>query len=74
MATEELIFDFSFVCIAFSTALEEPPDQLPATDSLDAYIPAADAWIEVPSVNIYEWNEEYKHRPLAGVHAHGGPL
>lgn len=60
MATEEPIFDYFswFMLITFSTALETPPNQLPVTDPLDAYVPAAAAWIEILGAEIYEWDEE----------------
>lgn len=75
MATEELIFDFPwFALITFRTALETPPNQLPVTDPLDAYVPAAAAWIETLGVEIYVWDEEHEHRPLYGVSRKGGPL
>ncbi|OJJ80713.1 DUF3632 domain-containing protein [Aspergillus glaucus CBS 516.65] len=75
MATEELVFDFSwFALITFRTALETPPNQLPVTDPLDAYVPAAVAWIETLGVGIYVWDEEHEHRPLSGVSGKGGPL
>ncbi|KAJ9261871.1 hypothetical protein DTO212C5_6548 [Paecilomyces variotii] len=75
MATGEPILEFSwFALIALSTALETPPNQLPATDPLDAYIPAAAAWIETLGVDIYQWDEEHEHRPLSGIPGEGGPL
>lgn len=75
LATEEPVFDFSwFALITFRTALETPPNQLPETDSLDAYVQAAATWIETIGMGIYGWDEEYDHGPLIGAPGRGGPL
>jgi hypothetical protein len=43
-------------------------------EPLEAWIPAAAAWIEVLGVEIYEWDEEYKLGHLASALGSGGPL
>jgi hypothetical protein len=75
MATNEPVFAYSwFALLTFRTALETPPEQLLPTEPLDAYIPAAAAWIEILGVEIYEWDEEFESGPLVGAPGMGGPL
>lgn len=75
MATGEPVFNYSwFALIAFRNAFEIPPNQLPRTDPLDAYVQAAAAWIETIGIEVYEWDEEYEHGPLVGAPGSGGPL
>lgn len=75
MATEEPVFAYSwFALITFREALETPSNHLLPTDCLDAYIPAAAAWIEILGVDIYEWDDEFEHGPLVGAPGKGGLL
>lgn len=75
MATEEPVFNYSwFALITLRTALETPPNELPETDPLDAYVQAAAVWMETIGIEIYEWDEEYEHGPLVGAPGRGGPL
>ncbi|CEN59237.1 hypothetical protein ASPCAL01689 [Aspergillus calidoustus] len=75
MATEEPVFaSYSwFALVTLRQALETPIDQMSEHDPLDAWVPAAAAWIEVLGVEIYEWEEEF---PSGGNRApgKGGPL
>lgn len=72
MATEEPVFEYSwFALVTFRSALETPPINLHEGESLDATVPAAAAWVEIPGVEMYEWDKEFEHRPALGK---GGPL
>ncbi|KAL2795564.1 hypothetical protein BJX66DRAFT_301891 [Aspergillus keveii] len=76
MATEEPIFaTYSwFALITLRQALETPIDQMSAQNPLDAWVPAAAAWIEVLGVEIHEWEEEFPSGGNRGAPGRGGPL
>ncbi|GAD99532.1 hypothetical protein PVAR5_8247 [Paecilomyces variotii No. 5] len=62
MATEEPVFDYHFFAlIAFSDALEIPPEEL-LDKCLDSVVPAAAAWIEILGEEIYEWDDAMNTR------------
>ncbi|KAL3485262.1 hypothetical protein BJX62DRAFT_247710 [Aspergillus germanicus] len=76
MATEEPIFaTYSwFALITLRQALENPIDQMSEQNPLDAWVPAAAAWIEVLGVEIYDWEEEFPSGGNRGAPGRGGPL
>ncbi|KAL2817611.1 hypothetical protein BJX63DRAFT_385522 [Aspergillus granulosus] len=77
MATEESVFaSYSwFGLVTLRQALETPIDEMDTTHSpLDAWVPAAAAWIEVLGVEIYDWDEEFPSGGNRGAPGRGGPL
>lgn len=76
VATDEPVFvaDAWFALVTLRIALETPWVQMRADEPLEAWIPAAAAWIELLGVEIYEWDEEYKAGVLVGAPGCGGPL
>ncbi|KAL5001797.1 hypothetical protein BDV10DRAFT_138493 [Aspergillus recurvatus] len=76
MATDEPVFaSYSwFALLALRSALETPAEQLRSTEPLEAWIPAAAAWIETLGVEIYNWDEEFESGPKVGARGKGGPL
>ncbi|RAL13860.1 DUF3632 domain-containing protein [Aspergillus homomorphus CBS 101889] len=66
------------VLVTFRTALETPrtprEERDEDGDALEAWVPAAAAWIEVLGAEIYEWEEEFPAGPLRGAPGSGGPL
>lgn len=74
MATDEPVFaSYSwFALITLRSALETPKEQM--REPLEAWIPAAAAWIETLGVEIYNWEEEYESGPKIGARGKGGPL
>ncbi|KAL2829536.1 hypothetical protein BDW59DRAFT_178477 [Aspergillus cavernicola] len=78
IATDEPIFanaDYLwFALVTLREALETPWVLMLPGDPLNAWIPAAAAWIEVLGVEIYDWEEEYESGPEFGARGRGGPL
>ncbi|RHZ61818.1 DUF3632 domain-containing protein [Aspergillus thermomutatus] len=76
VATDEPIFEgYSwYALVTLHEALETPWVYMQEGDPLEAWIPAAAAWIEVLGVEIYEWDEEFESGPLVGAPGRGGPL
>jgi len=75
MATGEPVFAFSFFAlVTMRTALEIPVAQLRSDQPLDAFLPAAAAWIALLGSEIYGWDEEFEQGPLVGAKGRGGPL
>ncbi|KAL4804447.1 hypothetical protein BDV18DRAFT_143177 [Aspergillus unguis] len=74
MATDEPIFaSFSwFALVTLRSALETPTEQM--KEPLEAWVPAAAAWIETIGVEIYNWDEEFESGPKIGARGKGGPL
>ncbi|KAL5050571.1 hypothetical protein BDW71DRAFT_172743 [Aspergillus fruticulosus] len=76
MATEEPVFASYSWCalITLRSALETPTEQMRPAEPLEAWIPAAAAWIETLGVEIYKWDEEFESGPKVGARGKGGPL
>ncbi|KAL4999778.1 hypothetical protein BDV10DRAFT_49489 [Aspergillus recurvatus] len=76
VATDEPIFlaNSWFALVTLRIAIETPWVHMQADEPLEAWIPAAAAWIEVLGAEIYEWDEEYESGHLAGALGSGGPL
>ncbi|KAL2846406.1 hypothetical protein BJY01DRAFT_263355 [Aspergillus pseudoustus] len=77
MATEEAVFaSFSwFALVTLRQALETPSEQIDrARNPIEAWVPAAAAWIEVLGVEMYEWDEEFPSGGNRGAPGKGGPL
>ncbi|KAL4923848.1 DUF3632 domain-containing protein [Aspergillus undulatus] len=76
MATDEAVFaSYSwFALITLRSALETPTDKRSPREPLEAWVPAAAAWIETLGVEIYSWDEEFEHGPKIGARGKGGPL
>ncbi|KAL4785296.1 hypothetical protein BJX76DRAFT_325172 [Aspergillus varians] len=76
MATDEPIFaSYSwFALITLRAALEKPTENRLPGEPLEAWIPAAAAWIETLGVEIYDWDEEFESGPKIGARGKGGPL
>ncbi|KAL4922345.1 hypothetical protein BDW62DRAFT_51857 [Aspergillus aurantiobrunneus] len=75
-ATDEAVFaSYSwFALITLRSALETPEERRLPDQPLEAWIPAAAAWIETLGVEIYHWDEEFPSGPLVGARGKGGPL
>ncbi|OJI98347.1 hypothetical protein ASPVEDRAFT_161509 [Aspergillus versicolor CBS 583.65] len=75
-ATDEDIFASNswFALITLRAALESPTERRPGAEPLEAWIPAAAAWIETLGVEIYNWDEEFESGPKIGARGKGGPL
>ncbi|KAL4791654.1 hypothetical protein BDV19DRAFT_290670 [Aspergillus venezuelensis] len=76
MATDKPVFaSYSwFALITLRSALETPFDQRSPREPLEAWVPAAAAWIETLGVEIYSWEEEFESGPKIGARGRGGPL
>ncbi|KAL4941838.1 hypothetical protein BDV06DRAFT_235792 [Aspergillus oleicola] len=76
MATDEPVFaSYSwFALITLRGALETPIDQRSPREPLEAWVPAAAAWIETLGVEIYSWEEEFESGPKIGARGKGGLL
>ncbi|KAL5344013.1 hypothetical protein BJX70DRAFT_393435 [Aspergillus crustosus] len=76
VATDEPVFlaHWWFALVTLREALETPWAHMRADEPLEAWIPAAAAWIEVLGAEIYEWDEVYESGPLVGAKGRGGPL
>lgn len=55
-------------------ALESPLVHVRPDQSLDSFVPAAAAWIEILGTQVYAWDEEFEYGPLIGDGGVGGPL
>lgn len=72
MATGERVFDYSwFALLTFREALEETS---PTSDVLNAYIPAAVAWLEILGADIFGWDNVFASGGRKGAPGRGGPL
>ncbi|KAI7082162.1 hypothetical protein KC356_g8578 [Hortaea werneckii] len=68
-------FDFSlFALWTMRAALEIPADKARPDQPLEAWIPAAAAWISVTGDQVFNWDHEYPSGPLEGAPGKGGPL
>ncbi|KAI7187126.1 hypothetical protein KC363_g6192 [Hortaea werneckii] len=68
-------FDFSlFALWTMRAALEIPADKARPDQPLEAWIPAAAAWISVTGDQVFSWDHEYPSGPLEGAPGKGGPL
>lgn len=56
------------------SALETRPAHVSPVDPLDAFVPAAAAWISILGRQIYRWDREFEHGPKVGAPGRGGPL
>lgn len=76
VATDEPIFlAYSwYALVTLRIALETPWVHVQADEPLEAWIPAAAAWIEVLGAEIYEWDGDYGSARLAGASGGGGLL
>ncbi|KAI9368852.1 hypothetical protein BJX61DRAFT_194386 [Aspergillus egyptiacus] len=76
VATDEPVFlaNSWFALVTLRTALETPWAHMRMDEPLEAWIPAAAAWIEVLGAEMYEWDEEEESGYLAGARGSGGPL
>lgn len=76
VATDEPAFiaDAWFALVTLRVALETPWVHMREDEPLEAWIPAAAAWIEVLGAEIYEWDDEYESGRLVGAPGRGGPL
>lgn len=68
-------FDFSlFALWTMRAALETPADKARLDQPLEAWIPAAAAWIRVTGDQVFRWYHEYPSGPRVGAPGKGGPL
>ncbi|KAI6864610.1 hypothetical protein KC343_g6071 [Hortaea werneckii] len=68
-------FDFSlFALWTMRAALEIPVDKTRSDQPLDAWIPAAAAWIRITGDQVFRWGHEYPSGPLEGAPGKGGPM
>ncbi|GAB1743642.1 hypothetical protein NU219Hw_g568t1 [Hortaea werneckii] len=68
---------FKFALFALWTmraALEIPADEARLDQPLEAWVPAAAAWIRVTGDQVYGWDHEYPSGPRVGAPGKGGPL
>ncbi|KAI7217924.1 hypothetical protein KC333_g3934 [Hortaea werneckii] len=68
-------FDFSsFALWTMRAALETTADEVRPDQPLEAWIPAAAAWIRVTGDQVFRWDHEYPSGPRVGAPGKGGPL
>ncbi|KAI7532469.1 hypothetical protein KC331_g13571 [Hortaea werneckii] len=68
-------FDFSLFALGpMRAALETPADKARLDQPLDAWVPAAAAWIRVTGDQVFRWDHEYPSGPRVGAPGKGGPL
>ncbi|KAI7203893.1 hypothetical protein KC316_g963 [Hortaea werneckii] len=68
-------FDFSsFALWTMRAALETTADEVRPDQPLDAWVPAAAAWIRVTGDQVFRWDHEYPSGPRVGASDKGGPL
>lgn len=77
LASNKALPNLSLSILALWTmrpTLETPIIQLSSQDPLEAFLPAAAAWIKIAGACIYVWREVFPHGHLVGSPGRGGPL